>query len=460
MPGQEPTLVGGPYTQSDDQGHFSFDDLAPGEYFALIPSASWSTAETSLIGSSAGRLNGQFPLITVRGTQAPLVYPSVFSGNALSPRVASKTRVTADQAVEDVDIRLKPVVGHRLVGRVSLNGEGIPGVFIRLMQPELVDMGFGSETAATRSGINGKFEFVGVPAGEYVIDIPLSVNEYTFAGGSMSFSYGFSPPKPPGFENATSSSVAGTVSRPGLSVVPVNGANAWSRTPVLVDDSQGKPLEITLTPAVPVTGRIVVEVDPQRPAPRTRPGVLWLEGDDVARAKFSATPAAETAEGTFAFRAVLPGSYWMRSSGSDWTIKSVVVDGQDRTHMPIEIAQGMASHSIVITVTNSSTELTGRVLDGTGSGLDVCLLPSTLTASPGLASRWMRSTRVATDGTYRFSKIPAGEYVVFAVRALAPTDLTPAIIASGIASAERIVLQWGKPARADLRVVTARDSRR
>jgi hypothetical protein len=100
-----------------------------------------------------------------------------------------------------------------------------------------------------------------------------------------------------------------------------------------------------------------------------------------------------------------------------WTIKSVTVDGEDVTDVPIDLTTRTAIDDIRIVLTDKLTDLTGHVNDSRGAlakDYVAVLLPVGLKAGVS-PQRFIRTVRPDQDGYFHVKGLPPGNYTVIAL---------------------------------------------
>jgi Carboxypeptidase regulatory-like domain len=100
-----------------------------------------------------------------------------------------------------------------------------------------------------------------------------------------------------------------------------------------------------------------------------------------------------------------------------WTLKSVTIDGEDVTDVPIDLSSRGSIADIRVVLTDKLTDLTGTVTDSRGTPLKdyvVILLPSGL--KDGLSTRrFISMLRPDQDGSFRTKAMPSGSYTATAL---------------------------------------------
>jgi len=174
-----------------------------------------------------------------------------------------------------------------------------------------------------------------------------------------------------------------------------------------------------------------------------------------------------SADGTFVISGVTPGQYRlntpfgmipipaMAAMGGGWTLKSVMANGRDIADAPIDIRAGMDVSDVVVTFTDQPSELSGAVLDGAGrvtSSFPIVVF-STDRAYWTLGSRRVQTARPSSDGRFKVTGLPAGEYFVCAVTAVDRTEAyDPAFLEQLVPVAFKITIADGEKKTQDLRL--------
>jgi protocatechuate 3,4-dioxygenase beta subunit len=171
----------------------------------------------------------------------------------------------------------------------------------------------------------------------------------------------------------------------------------------------------TLAPPASLAGNVRVNLTAQRPM-----GPL------------SATTGAN---GTFTIAGIDPGRYQMRVSllnqppartGPSWQLKSAMLKGKDVSDALIDLALGENPGDVVVTFTDRPSSLSGTLQDATGRiapGYYVVVFSTDKSFWRAGARRLPEPARVATDGTFRFTNLPAGTYHLVALTEASQSDL-------------------------------------
>jgi hypothetical protein len=455
-------LASGPVTTTDDLGSYRLAHLPPGDYVVMVPSMASSVSA----GDSVIRLGlmmrgrGHYPTPPPQSGGRAWTYATVFSGNATAVEQAEVIELEAGLDRSGVDVTVTPVPAVRVTGVVQGPADAFSGLVLRLLQPGLEEQGVGTEVATTEVAGDGSFTFVDVPAGNFVLDAPVTMSRYVLDPGPGGVFLGTELPAPSGL--SAGSVTAPVRGHPGLmferSRLSV-GRTHFVRMPITVSDGENSLITVTLRSTATVTGRFVVELDPSKPTPRGEAGGLKLE--DVTGGAWpgptSTTSMNRSTTNRILLENVLPGRYLMRPLNSDWLLKSVVIDGLDHLYTPIDLVERQSLSDVVVTFTNAGAELSGIVEPG-GVG---SLTAAAVVAFPVERAQWqdygLSPPRVGTamassDGAYRLEHLPAGRYFVVAVDISRIDDWTKAGFFEQVAArAVEVELNWGEHRSLNLR---------
>jgi hypothetical protein len=285
-------------------------------------------------------------------------------------------------------------------------------VALRLV-PNGDDFATDLETSVTMSGAAGEFTFLGVLPGQYAIKVARI------------------PRAPaPGATNVTSIQVGGTVmisssGTPGAAPLRIPAdPTLWASVPVGVTDADVTGVSVPLQQGARLSGRLEFDGTKERPDPQQLLRVpIMIERFDRSSGLGTVLPPGRVDEsGAFTTYGLPGGKYLVRIGGNPpgYTLRSVMSEGRDISDTPLDLGAADVGN-IVITFTDRPTKLTGSVR-GPDGNVDpdamVVVFPADSTAwtNFGLNPRRMRSTRVAKRGTYTFTGLPPGEYVLAAVK--------------------------------------------
>ncbi len=402
---------------TDDRGVYRISTLVPGDYVVVLPST--QTTLPAAVATTAFEAAGQSPLLTeifaaspefrplgtARSQQigdfvlttlsrvaippAPApsgafnVYQTIFYPSAVKAADATPISLKSGEERNDVDFQLRPVPTVRVSGTLTGPSGPVGLTAVRLVPASATDYASesGFETATALSDARGRFTFLGVPAGPYV----LRVNKRPASSGSD------------------------------MSPTGVDASVLWASESVVVGDTDVAGLAITLRPLLRVAGRFRFEG-------RQPPTMGQLEGLVVRLAPAGsgavATYTQLDANGSFAI-GVPGGLYAFRPQPPNgWFLKSVSLDGRDMSDEPLEI-RSSDMPELLITCTDAAAELSGVVRTAQGApdaNATAVVFPANrkLWLSGGALIR-LRSARANRTGTYAFDDLPPGEYFVAAI---------------------------------------------
>jgi hypothetical protein len=225
----------------------------------------------------------------------------------------------------------------------------------------------------------------------------------------------------------------------------------WLEMPFSVGDADVNDLALTLQPATPVTGRIVLENGDAAPRPSGRP-IRILLARSAERYSSDDRGLQPLPDGSISAR-IRPGRYRPIADirGTGYALKTTLVNGVDIGDGPLVVgAEPLANVEFVLA--RSATILRGTLLDAAGQPVP----QARVAVFPADRQRWFRindSNRgdvlEATAGRYEFTWLPEGEYYVVATET-ARGPLTPNVLDSLVADATRIVLRNGQPVTLNL----------
>jgi hypothetical protein len=390
------------------------------------------------------------PGLPVSGDRV-FVYPATYY--PASPTLATATVLTIASGEDrtGVDFRLKPVVTSRVSGRLVGPGgdEGFTALSLMPVGTQEVQRDSDMAAATTVADNTGAFTFLGVTPGEYVIrvlkapprPVPTSSMSTVIQTGSTTIMSGGGPSVP----------------------TPIgNDPTFWAATPVTVSDRDLSGVVVTLQTGTRITGKLEFDGTAARP-PTDRLLLVSVQVDraDASQAsftQFALVRGVVDASGQFRTHQLPAGRYVLRASGGlpGWTFKSATLGGRDLSDAPFELT-GEDMAGVVVTFTDRLTELSGAARDAKGpdSTATVFVFPgdTKLWTDHGPAPRRFRSARVGSDGSYRIPSLPAGEYLVAALRAGATSDwIDPRFLQTVAPLATRITLMDGEKKSLDVEV--------
>jgi len=229
----------------------------------------------------------------------------------------------------------------------------------------------------------------------------------------------------------------------------------WGSTEFVIGEQDVTDLVLSFSEGSTVTGRVVFSSTGKPPDPsRLRIQVASLPAiPETGPFPMSATPAAD---GTFVLKSVPAGKYRVSiSAAAGWVLLAGTNGTADVLDTPFEIAQGQDA-SLTLTMTDRITEITGTLRDQLGRAAPEysVLVFSADRAHWGTAPRRMSGlVKLATDGSYRVTGLPPGEYILCVVTDLDQSQLgDPTLFEQLIQAGIRVTLMDGEKKTQDLRV--------
>jgi Carboxypeptidase regulatory-like domain len=393
--GQRQLRPAGQSDRTDDQGSFRVFGLPPGEY------AVSATLREDRASQRLGNPNDE-----PSTGYAPTYFPGTTTA-ADAQRVA----VALGQEVSGISFGLSLAPLSRVRGRVMAPAGSEPGGLVMAVPAGGVAFGMGNTRGGAVRG-DGTFELPGLAPGSYTLVV-----------------------RPQGRRGDT-----------GLS----------GSLPITVGGGDLDNVTIALLPTAIAAGRI--ETDTGAPATFS-PAQVRVS---AVPAQPSGTPLGGSGQGqvaddySFELRGLFEPSYLRVNLPSGWNLKAVVLDGQDVTDAPLAFAPGTRIAGLRVVLTQATTAVTGTVRDDRGA----VVLDSTVVVFPADESRWsfysrfIRTARPDTTGTFAFSALPPGDdYRVLAVQGLEEGQaLDPEFLASIRDRAERLSLNAGETKTLELRL--------
>ena len=430
--------------RTDDRGAYRIAGVDPGEYLIcacardpipfdgvlLTTIASEPLQLMTVAARALSRGADVAELDTTLRTYAPM-----FFGNSSTIAQASRVRIDSGDEKAGLDITTPVVPATRVSGRVV-------GGMVSAANLMLIPAGNARAEGAIAAippmlvQADGRFDFAGVPPGQYVVRVvPRSTNRGGMSGAALAFL----------------GSRAADVARP---AEPANAQAPapvfWAEQPIVVGPQGARDIVVALRPTISVSGRVIYEQDTR--TEKISMGFSIIPSPpDLTRAQ--GTQTRSNIDGTFTMTGLMPGRYVVvMNPVPAYYIRSITIGGADVTDLPIEIGEADVAD---LTVTFRPGTMGG--IDGAVAGMTpaptelltalVFPVDRKYWAEPSAARRLFRTSDVNADGKFAANSFPAGEYFVCVVRDDSATDwLDPARIEVFSRSAQRVVVSDGRRA--------------
>jgi hypothetical protein len=489
-----PTL--GDVTQlaaTDDRGIYRLHRLVAGEYVVGIPSStrslpsalsarmadvqrSGAREERMALGQmlasagvsmspagTPGSLGVGNAIVDAAGHGAALtsdrlfVYPTRYYPDSGTPSAARAIAIAPGQEVNGIDMSITAIPSFAVSGRLLDDGGGVAGLPIRLLPGAGTDFAreMLSPGSATLSDDEGRFVVMGVTPGEHTLRVLKG------RGGEIGGEFVSVRTTDEGGVVIAS----GALERP-TSTRPAMARTRFAATSVTIGEQDVAGLEVAVSNGVRLSGRVEfagsTTVPDAAALRRLHPVVEARDGIAVGFA-FEMTGDIGP-DHTFETVELPPGRYFLRMPNTPpgWTLESVMFGGRDISDQPLEVANQPIT-GIVIRLSDRPSSISGMVSTSTRADrLDEAFV----IAFPAGRNDWidfgntprrLASAPVARDGTYRISGLPAGEYLIAALRDDMLVDWRhPTFLEAASPLAVRVSLAAGEQKTQALRMGTVR----
>ena len=443
---QTTTLISIVSMTTDDRGEYRIFGLAPGTYYiaASMPAAggrlttneeiAWAQQRQAIPGGTS------FP---VPPPGPAIAFPPIYYPGTTNLQQASPINLAAGEERRGIDLVLQPVMTARVAGRVT----GHDGQPARAVQVVISAVGAKSSLEAARqaavSDQNGVFEFASVIPGQYTLS----------ARGSTQPA---SPPPAPGDVPFAAAGLSGG-----------RTLDLWAAAEITVSSQDVTGLAIALEPGLTISGRVAFDATTLvPPADFSRVQITVSaarQASSVAGMPTNMHAAPVRADGTFQLAGIAPDNYVITGyvhgglPDTSWMVKSVTMGGENVADRPVAIKSAARSSEVVITFTDRHAELAGRLLDTAGRPAPeyfVFVFSTNRSYWTPNATRQLRPpTRPASDGTYRLTALPPGEYFVAALTEVDDADIYDAAFLEQVAAAAfKITIAEGEKKKQDLQI--------
>lgn len=434
----ELSFAGGAVEATDERGHYRLSFLTPGSYVIVVRSiiqnlstqsadvyyAARAAGDQSMMGSEFVQTGAiRFPgsglavgdwQVAVSNSAPPvlpgpngtiLTYPTVFHPNAGTAAEATVVAIAPGDDRTGIDLTLTLVPGVRVAGTL-LGPEGpAPSHGLKLVRVSTSpdDAFFDSPTGNTATDAAGRFQFNGVPPGNYI------VKAYRVPGVMMGRP---GPPPPPG-----------TVPPAGASSAP----SLFAETPVTVGSVPIDGLSLTLQPGARLAGRVRFEGSVTPPAFAQLPRMLI----QIRPLNLTGPPSTVTIDqdGRLTSSGLAPGRYTLNVGvpGAPWSLATARVGDVDAAGQAFSVGASDIG-DVDIVFTDKVTTLSGTVRSSTAGGSSdgmVVIYPADVQGwiSSGMSPRRVVAAPTSPNGDYRLFVLVPGDYLIVAI----PPDVAPEV---------------------------------
>jgi len=225
----------------------------------------------------------------------------------------------------------------------------------------------------------------------------------------------------------------------------------FARMDVAVGGSEIGGLIVVTAPSGRITGKVVT--DTGEPLPAGTPSLQVVaraasaDGPSVGQFGGGGGQGRVNADGTFDVGSVLDPRYVRITTPSAWTLKTVLVNSQDVTDVPVDAGPGEVVSGVQVVITRTLSSAEGTVLDDRRQPV----LDATVVLFPAderlryFQSRFVRSARPDQEGKFRITTLPPGEYLAVAVQGIEDGQAgDPEFLAAIDDYAERVTIKPGE----------------
>ena len=455
-------------TRTDDRGMFRLYGLPAGSYVL--------GASPFLGGSAGGTLTSDADVRWATGPRntspAPrrtaVGYAAVYYPGTTDSADASVIELGAGEERGGIDLTLPLVPTSTVTGHVS-RSDGLPVstvqvTAIRETASAALAFPFASLLPVrSQIGPDGKFTISGLQPGTYAImaraPSVAPARGRGAAGFGTSWPPGVPPPPPP------------PPPAPGRGgSTPAQIFDLWAEVTLTAAGEDVDGLTLVLQPGMTVSGQIRFEATSRTPpSDLSQVSVRLMPPPSATGISMGVPPIQANADGSFSFRGVGPGSYVLTANGPgmnavgraggpapEWILRSAVTGGRDILDLPMDVRPQQDVSDLVVTFTDRVTELSGSLVDGAGRPAPeyYVIVFGTDARHWRQGSRWLRPpTRPGTDGRFRMTGLPAGDYYLAALPEFDQNEWhTPGFLEQVVPGAIPITLAEGEHRTQDIRL--------
>jgi hypothetical protein len=231
----------------------------------------------------------------------------------------------------------------------------------------------------------------------------------------------------------------------------------WGQTEFVIGDQDLTGVVMTFSPGSTVNGRIVFKGSAP-PLDATRLRVTLAALPSIPGAGPLTPVAAVKADGAFTFSSVQPGRYRVSiSAAGAWALQSVVSGARESLDTPLEVVAGQ-DVTLTVTMTDQVTEIAGVLIDQLGRPApeySVIVFSADRSHWGTAPRRTSGIVKVGSDGGYRITGLPGGNYFLCVVTDVEPGSLSdPSFLEELARAGVAITLADGEKRRQDFKIGT------
>jgi len=419
---------GTPFGQpTDDRGTYRLFGLPADDYYVLVTIGIGGRLGEDVIREittadvdwATRALQSPAPLAPAPAPGPAVDYAPIFYPGVSTQTAATMITVKAGEERSGIDIVLDRTPMGKITGTIVSPDGPVPStLLVNIVAndaiPGIPFSGFGN----ARVDASGQFRSGGLSPGDYTITVRVGAPPSGRAAGPA--------PGSPLF---------------GLTTVSVNGGDVETT--------------VTLARGVTVSGRLVFEGTTVKPPADLTKIRVTLTAARGRTPSLGVPAAAVDAAGMFTFTGVTPGRYTLTASGAGgWFVRSATLSGAESLDVPVEIGQTDVSGA-EIKFSDVTTEVSGDLLDAANRpapGFFIILFPADRQFWVP-QSRRIQSVRPGSDGKFKASNLPPGEYYIAAVTDVEQSEwFDPNFLAQLVGAATKITLAEAEKKVQSLRI--------
>jgi hypothetical protein len=360
---------------------------------------------------------------------------STYFGGADTPGAAAIVPLAPGDDRQGIDLTVRPVPGVTLSGIVRAPTG--PGAYLGLSLVPATGHEFQSEgvaeAATSVTDGEGRFTFLGVPGGEYLLKVRMFPQ----------------PPPQPRAATAVGGVGVGRRGAPPPPPLPPSEPTLWAVTPVSVGSTDITALEVQLRRGLPATGRVEFAGGPPPSAEALQQIGIRLQSAEGRTSSPIPADGRVLPDHTFMTSGYPAGRYIVSirpaTLPEGWSLLSAYSGGRDVTTDPLTVEDREVTN-IVITLTDRQSELSGTVSGVDAGQAEVVVFPADSSAwrEIGAVARRLRDVRADESGRFVAPELPPGEYFVAALPSTMPIEpMNPAFLARVVPAATRVTVAAG-----------------